>query len=79
MSGIKSGARGALRALTVAAFSVLCLLVFGVGAVALVAESQRTWQWYFRMEQVIAAGTPVVVALLGVVTVGAIVLVFLTD
>lgn len=69
----------ALRTATLAAFGVLCLLVLGVGAFALVAESQRTWQWYFRMEQVIAIGTPVVVALLGVVTVGALALVVLTD
>lgn len=69
----------ALRAATLAAFGVLCLVVFVVGAFALLAESQRTWEWYFRMEQAIAMGTPVVVALLGVVTVGAIALVFLTD
>jgi hypothetical protein len=69
----------ALRGLTVAAFGVLCLVVLGVGAVALLAESQRTWEWYFRMEQVIAAGTPVVVALLGVVTLGAVVVVYLAD
>ncbi len=79
MSGVKFGVREGLRALTVAAFSVLCLIVFGVGAFALIAESQRTWDWYLRMEQVIAAGTPVVVALLGIVTAGALALVFLTE
>ena len=79
MSGLPFNARETVRALTVAAFGALCLVVFGVGAIALLAESQRTWQWYFRMEQVIAAGTPVVVALLGVVTLGAVVVVFLTE
>ena len=69
----------ALRTATLAAFGVLCLVVLGVGAFALVAESQRTWEWYFRMEQAIAMGTPIVVALLGAVTVGAVALVFLTD
>lgn len=79
MNGVPFDTRETLRAATVAAFGALCLVVVGVGGVALLAESQRTWQWYFRMEQVIAVGTPVVVALLGVVTLGGVVVVFLAD
>jgi hypothetical protein len=52
------------RVLTVGCFAGLCLVVIGVGSVAVVAESIHTWEWYFRMEQVIAAGTPVVLGLL---------------
>jgi hypothetical protein len=60
------------RALTVACFAGLCLVVVGVGGVAVVAESMNTWVWYFRMEQVIAVGTPVVLGLLGLTLVSAI-------
>lgn len=48
---------------TVATVTVLCLLVGGVGVVALWAEFVGTWQSLFIMEQVIATVTPAVVAL----------------
>jgi hypothetical protein len=69
------------RALTVACFAGLCLVVVGVGSIAVLAESMNTWIWYFRMEHVIAAGTPVVLGLLGLTLVSAIgfVVVFPTD
>lgn len=60
------------RMLTVACFVGLCLVVIGVGSVAVVAESMNTWVWYFRMERAITAGTPVVLGLLGLTLVSAI-------
>lgn len=44
----------------------LLFVVAGVGLVGFLAETQQTWQWYFRMEQVIAAATPVTLTLSGV-------------
>jgi hypothetical protein len=51
------------RTLTVACFVSLCLAVIGVGSIAVIAESINIWVWYFRMEQIIATVTPVVLGL----------------
>jgi hypothetical protein len=55
----------AVRLAAVASVGALCLLVAGVGAVAVYAESQGTWGWYFQMEQAIAFATPLSIWLLG--------------
>lgn len=54
-----------LRGATLVSFAGLCLVVAVVGAVAVLAELQNTWRWYFRMEQTIALATPIVLGLLG--------------
>lgn len=51
--------------LAIAAAGVLCLLVAGVGLVALAAEFSKSWGAYFVMERVVAAATPVAVVLAG--------------
>ncbi|MFB6206769.1 MAG: hypothetical protein ABEJ05_09630 [Haloglomus sp.] len=51
--------------LAVAAAGALCLLVAGVGLVALAAEFSRSWGAYFVMERVVAAATPAAVVLAG--------------
>lgn len=43
----------------------LLVVVASVGVVGVVAESQQTWRWYFRMEQAVAAATPIALALSG--------------
>ena len=60
------------RTLMIVCFAGLCLVVIGVGSVAVVAESMNTWIWYFRMEKIITAGTPVVLGLLGLTLVSTI-------
>ena len=62
---------GAFRRLTVVSFAALCLAVAVVGGVAVVAESINTWTWYFRMEQAMALGTPLVLGLVAVTLGGA--------
>lgn len=59
-----------VRVAAVASVGALCLLVAGVGAVAVFAESYATWNWYFVMEQSIALATPVTMWLLGAALAG---------
>lgn len=54
-----------LGALTVSAFGTLCVIVMGVGTVALFAELMNTWSYYFLLEQAVATATPVAATLLG--------------
>jgi hypothetical protein len=54
-----------MGALAVSAFGLLSLVVMGVGAVAIAAESMRTWSMYFVLEQTVATVTPVSLVLLG--------------
>lgn len=51
------------RAATVASTTALALVVMAVGAVAVYAEAQKTWTWYFHMEQAIETATPIAVGL----------------
>jgi hypothetical protein len=53
------------RAAPLVLVGALLAVVAGVGLVAFVAETQQTWRWYFRMEQVVAAATPLALALSG--------------
>ncbi|WP_137286894.1 hypothetical protein [Halorussus salinisoli] len=57
--------RRVVRVAPLAFVGALLVVVAGVGLVAAVAETQQTWTWYFRMEQVIATATPVALALSG--------------
>jgi hypothetical protein len=54
-----------LRGGAVLAVSLVALVVAAVGAVALVAELNATWGWYFLMERSIALAAPITLALLG--------------
>lgn len=49
------------RAIALASVSVLCLLVAGAGAFAVIAQLSNTWTYFFYMEQLFATLTPVVV------------------
>ncbi len=60
----------AVRVAALASVGALCLLVAGVGAVAVFAESYATWDWYFVMEKAIALATPAAMWLLGAALVG---------
>ncbi|WP_254536046.1 hypothetical protein [Halomarina litorea] len=60
----------AVRWAAVASVGALCLLVAGVGAVAMVAEYNATWDWYFLMERAVAFATPAAMWLLAAVLVG---------
>ena len=51
-----------VRGFAAASIIGLLLSVLGVAVVAVSAESVQTWDWYFRMEQAMALGTPVVLA-----------------
>lgn len=59
-----------IRAMSVASFLSLCLVVGFVGVVATVASLIDTWLWLFRMEQVASTLSPVAVwlAVITVVT-----------
>lgn len=48
-----------------ATLGLLCLVVAGVGGVAVGAELLNTWGHYFVMERAVAAATPVTVWLAG--------------
>lgn len=61
----------------VAPVVALLALVFGVGAVAMYAESRKQWTTYLLMEQAMAVGARVVVPLLALALVGSFVLVTL--
>lgn len=52
-------------ALALGSVGALCLVVAGVGAVAVVSELAGTWDYYFLMERTVALATPVATALLG--------------
>lgn len=54
---------GVARGATVASTVALVFVVAAVGAVAVYAETQKTWTWYFHMERVIETATPVAVGL----------------
>ena len=56
-----SGSR-LVRGFAAASVLGLVLSVLGVAVVAVSAESVQTWNWYFRMEQAMALGTPLVLA-----------------
>lgn len=56
-------ARDPFAVVALGVFGALCLVVLGVGAVALVAEFVNTWEYYFMMEQAVAFATPVTKAL----------------
>jgi len=53
----------------------LLALVFGVGVVAMYAESQKQWTAYHLMERAVAVGARVVVPLIALAIVGSFVLV----
>jgi len=53
-------------ALALGSAGALCLVVAGVGAVAVVAELVGTWNYYLVMERAVALAAPVATALLGV-------------
>lgn len=46
-----------------ASTTALVLVVMAVGAVAVYAEAQKTWTWYFHMERAIETATPIAVGL----------------
>lgn len=54
-----------LGLLTLVSGVALCLVVAGVGAVAVGAEFRQDWTAYHTMEQAMALATPVAVGLLG--------------
>ena len=54
-----------VRGGAVVVVSLVYLVVAAVGAVAVVAELNETWRWYFLMERAIAFGTPITLALVG--------------
>lgn len=56
-------------ALGVAVAVALCLVVGGVGAVAVWAEFEHTWRSFFVMEQVMAMAAPATTLLLAAVVV----------
>lgn len=57
--------RRAVRVAPMVLVGLLLVVVAGVGLVGFLAETQQTWRWYFRMEQAVAAATPVALALSG--------------
>lgn len=57
--------RRVARVVPLVLFGALLVVVASVGLVGVVAETQQTWQWYFRMEQAIATATPIALALSG--------------
>lgn len=63
--GLRALAADPVGALALGSTGVLCLVVAGVGAVAVVAELVGTWNYYLLMERTIAIATPVATALLG--------------
>lgn len=54
-----------VRGGAVVAVSLVCLVVAAVGAIAVVAELNETWGWYFLMERTITLATPLTLALVG--------------
>lgn len=75
----KLSLRQVARVVPLVLFGALLVVVASVGLVGFVAETQQTWQWYFRMEQAIATLTPVAVALSGASIVALFGAVLLTD
>ena len=57
--------RRAIRVAPLVFAGLLLVVVAGVGVVGALAETQQTWRWYFRMEQAVAAATPVALWLTG--------------
>ncbi|WP_227376384.1 hypothetical protein [Haladaptatus halobius] len=55
--------RRAVQTIPLVLLIALVAVVAGVGFTGFIAETQQTWRWYFRMEQVIATATPVALAL----------------
>lgn len=55
-------AGGWFRGFTVVTVGALCLLVAGLGSVAVWAQFNNTWEHFFLMEQTFATVTPIVVA-----------------
>lgn len=65
-SSIEIPERGALvRGGAVAAVLLVAVVVAAVGAVAVVAELNETWTWYFFMERTITVATPLTLGLVG--------------
>lgn len=50
---------------TVCVVGAFCLVVLGVGTVAMAAELLNDWDHYFLMERAVAVATPVATVLLG--------------
>lgn len=53
----------AVRATAALSTVALLAVVAGVGLVAVVAETQQSWGWYFRMEQAMTVGASAAVIL----------------
>lgn len=62
--GLRRLAADPFGALTLGFVGALCLVVAGVGAVAVVAELVGVWRYYLLMERTIALATPVATVLL---------------
>lgn len=62
---VRRAVRRAIRVAPLVFAGLLLAVVAGVGVVGALAETQQTWRWYFRMEQTVAAATPVALWLTG--------------
>ena len=58
-------ARRVAQVVPLVLLGALVVVVAGVGVVGALAETQQTWRWYFRMEQTVAAATPIALWLTG--------------
>ncbi|MFB6157137.1 MAG: hypothetical protein ABEJ34_04785 [Haloferacaceae archaeon] len=59
-----------LRSVAVLSTAGLLVVVLGLATVAVVAEFNRTWTWYFRMERAMAVAEPATVLLLALAAIG---------
>ncbi|MFB6304220.1 MAG: hypothetical protein ABEH47_03565 [Haloferacaceae archaeon] len=69
-SGRRVGPATVARSVAVVSTLGLLAVVLGLATVAVVAEFNRTWTWYFRMEQAMAVAEPAAIAFLVLGAVG---------
>lgn len=60
---LRQAVRKATRVAPLVLVGLLLVVVAGVGLIGAIAETQQTWQWYFRMEQAVAVATPIALVL----------------